>query len=49
MVKNIDLAKKGTSNKLLIFGNDRIRSCLKRIWGYDTGEEEVGSRQSIAR
>ena len=28
---------------------DRKRSCLKRIGGYDTGEERGGSRHSFAR
>ena len=51
------MARKYISNKLIIFESDRNsgippfvgkRSCLKRIKGYDTGEEGGASRQDIS-
>ena len=56
--KNIDLARKDMSNKLMVFKGNRKgeilllggkRSCLKRVRGYNTGEEEGGSRYYFAK
>ena len=57
--KNIDLARKDISNKLMIFRSDRKngrilpfggkRSCLKRIRGYKTEEEGGRSMHYFAR
>ena len=59
MDKNIDFTRKDIPNNLMIFGSDKNnggippfggkRSCLKRIRGYNAGEEGGGSRHSFAR
>ena len=50
-----NISRQNISNKLMILGSDRKKKnrgkkpCLKRIRGFDTGEEVGGSRHSLAR